>query len=102
LVKADAQQQLTWSAEVHKELLNKISHQKIPDSFYIRRNPSRYEYIQTGLELLGEWLWQSSVETIAMPALGCGNGGLDWNKVQGMIARELHYVKQEIIVYLPT
>jgi len=54
------------------------------------------------LELLGEWLWQSSVETIAMPALGCGNGGLDWNKVQGMIARELHYVKQEIIVYLPT
>jgi len=36
LVKADAQQQLSWSPEVQKELLNKISHQKISDNFYIR------------------------------------------------------------------
>ncbi|MES2060453.1 MAG: hypothetical protein V4456_00935 [Bacteroidota bacterium] len=36
LVKIDDKQELTWSPEVHKELLNKISHQKIPNSFYLR------------------------------------------------------------------
>ncbi|MCO5946738.1 hypothetical protein [Mucilaginibacter flavidus] len=36
LVKADNKQQLTWTPEVHRELTNKISHQKIPSTFYIR------------------------------------------------------------------
>jgi O-acetyl-ADP-ribose deacetylase (regulator of RNase III) len=66
------------------------------------RNPSRYEYIQTGLELLSGWLWQSKAKAIAMSALGCSNGGLEWNKVKKMISEELYDVKQEIIVYLPT
>ncbi|MEO7212064.1 MAG: hypothetical protein ABIX36_04640 [Mucilaginibacter sp.] len=34
LIKADPKQELTWSAHVHRELINKISHQKIPSSFY--------------------------------------------------------------------
>ena len=43
------------------------------------RNPSKPEYIEAGLTKFVEKYTDSSIYSIAFPALGCGNGGLDWD-----------------------
>lgn len=54
------------------------------------RNQSQYSYIESGLRKLRTWLSGCKSGTvIALPALGCGHGGLDWALVLEMIKREL-------------
>lgn len=43
------------------------------------RSPSRMEYIDAGLRDLVAWVRLNAIESIAIPALGCGLGGLSWN-----------------------
>lgn len=43
------------------------------------RTPSRVEYIEAGLTALVEWVRMNAIESIAIPALGCGLGKLSWN-----------------------
>ena len=53
-------------------------------------NPSEYSYIENGLKKLRTYLLQCHRGSIvAIPALGCGNGGLDWNRVKQMIEEQL-------------
>lgn len=47
--------------------------------------PSKYEYILEGLLTLAELIKQKQIKSIAIPRLGCGLGGLDWNIVRKMI-----------------
>lgn len=48
--------------------------------------PSRYEWIATGLKnLYLELEKRNRNETVAIPRLGCGNGGLDWKEVKPMM-----------------
>lgn len=61
--------------------------------------PSQYDYIYTGLQALREWLIQTKVKSIAIPPLGCGNGGLDWSKVRPMIIGALDGLDCRIIIY---
>jgi len=49
------------------------------------RSPSRLSDIQAGLVDLVEVVRVRSITSIAVPALGCGNGGLDWNDVRPLI-----------------
>ncbi|MEH2160663.1 MAG: macro domain-containing protein [Nostoc sp.] len=42
------------------------------------RNNSKIEDIQSGLVALVQQVQQLAITSIAMPALGCGNGGLNW------------------------
>lgn len=49
------------------------------------RNPSRYEYIERGLQSVVNWLGKNNIKSIAIPPLGCGNGKLDWSIVKPMI-----------------
>lgn len=53
------------------------------------RERSRYEYIDAGLEDLRMYLDAQGEITVAMPALGCGHGGLDWSRVRPMIVEKL-------------
>lgn len=53
------------------------------------RNPSRYEWVESGLQDLVRVIAQYHISSIAIPPLGCGNGGLDWNKVKPMIEQAL-------------
>ena len=66
------------------------------------RNPSRYEYIQRGLEALREFIISNNVESISIPPLGCGNGGLDWSKVKPMITDSLSGLDTVIHLYEPS
>lgn len=51
------------------------------------KDPSQLEYVKTGLYHLVEGLSSDTedIESIAIPALGCGLGGLDWNDVRPLI-----------------
>jgi O-acetyl-ADP-ribose deacetylase (regulator of RNase III) len=49
------------------------------------RNPSRLEDIQAGLVSLIEEVRRLGIQSIAVPPLGCGNGGLDWSEVEPLI-----------------
>jgi O-acetyl-ADP-ribose deacetylase (regulator of RNase III) len=46
------------------------------------RSPSKIEYIESGLPALVEWVQLNAIESIAVPALGCGLGGLPWRNVK--------------------
>lgn len=71
------------------------------------RDPSRYAWIFSGLGNLGAILQRSRTDAarieIAMPALGCGEGGLDWEIVRDMIRVWTHTIPDRyyISLYLP-
>ncbi|MBK6986357.1 MAG: macro domain-containing protein [Bacteroidetes bacterium] len=50
---------------------------------------SKYEYIEEGLKDLVKVIEDYKIESIAIPPLGCGNGGLKWDKVQILIEKYL-------------
>jgi len=50
------------------------------------RDRSRYEDIVSGTEALVEELRNRDIRSIAIPPLGCGLGGLSWERVQTIIA----------------
>lgn len=66
------------------------------------KHRSKYEYIETGLVALVEAISQHHIRSIAIPPLGCGNGGLDWAEVKPMIERHLGPLHTEVIVYEPS
>ena len=65
------------------------------------RLPSEYTYIERGLKALREAIVEKNISSIAIPALGCGNGGLDWIKVKQMIIDALANLPTHIEVYEP-
>jgi O-acetyl-ADP-ribose deacetylase (regulator of RNase III) len=56
------------------------------------RNPSRYEYIQGGLEKLADNWERLEIQSILIPPLGCGLGRLEWSKVRQMIHTHLNHL----------
>lgn len=65
------------------------------------RQPSQYDYIERGLPALREVLRSEKVKSVAIPPLGCGHGGLEWNKVRAMIVEALEDLDLDIQVYEP-
>jgi len=51
------------------------------------KDPSKLEYIELGLIDLAEHIFQFDINSVAIPALGCGLGGLDWNDVRPLIEK---------------
>lgn len=49
------------------------------------RGKSKMAFIEDGLTALVEEVRQRGIRSIAIPPLGCGNGGLDWNDVRPRI-----------------
>lgn len=66
------------------------------------RNPSKYEYISEGLKDLRRVIIDNNIRSIAIPPLGCGNGGLNWEIVKTWIENELSNLADiNIFVYQP-
>ena len=63
--------------------------------------PSKIEYIEQGLPALKEAIIQHQIKSIAIPPLGCGSGGLDWNVVKPMIVDQLSDLAVDILIYEP-
>ncbi len=66
------------------------------------RKPSEYSYIELGLNALVQIIQKRQIKSIAIPALGAGNGGLDWGQVKTMIENHLSQVDCQVIVYQPS
>jgi O-acetyl-ADP-ribose deacetylase (regulator of RNase III) len=67
------------------------------------RNPSKLEWVRDGLRDLVQVIRDKQIESIALPPLGCGNGGLDW----GLVRREIEAAAAEVpgvnvLVFAPT
>jgi O-acetyl-ADP-ribose deacetylase (regulator of RNase III)/uncharacterized protein YwgA len=65
------------------------------------RKPSEYEYIEQGLKDLIHIIEVHNIQSISMPPLGAGNGGLEWYKVKILIDKYLSDVDCTIAVYEP-
>ena len=53
------------------------------------RSKSKIEDIRAGLSALEETIKERGIRSIAVPPLGCGNGGLAWSEVERLIRAEL-------------
>ncbi|MGP0020083.1 MAG: macro domain-containing protein [Candidatus Sulfotelmatobacter sp.] len=51
------------------------------------RGKSKIEDIESGLRALIDLVKKENIHSIAVPPLGCGNGGLDWDQVRPLIER---------------
>lgn len=49
------------------------------------RQKSRIEDVERGLKALVETIREHDIRSVAVPPLGCGNGGLAWSEVRPMI-----------------
>lgn len=67
------------------------------------REKSKIEYIISGLKNLKEEIVKRDIKSVAIPPLGAGNGGLNWNEVKYEINRELLDMENVVFeVYEPS
>lgn len=65
------------------------------------RSPSRLVDIERGLDFFAKQIAEWGVTSVAMPPLGCGNGGLEWCEVGPLVYRKLHHMPIDIEIYAP-
>jgi len=65
------------------------------------RSPSRLTDIERGLDFFTQHFAEWGVTSVAMPPLGCGNGGLEWSEVGPLVYRKLHQLPIDIEIYAP-
>jgi O-acetyl-ADP-ribose deacetylase (regulator of RNase III) len=65
------------------------------------KDPSKIEWIEDGLVHLCQMIKDLQLKSIAIPALGCGLGGLDWEDVKPLMQAYLLQIRIPITIYLP-
>ena len=65
------------------------------------RNASKLEWIAAGLDDLRTCVTLGSIVSLALPALGCQNGGLRFDDVQKLIHEKLDDLSIPIVLYEP-
>jgi O-acetyl-ADP-ribose deacetylase (regulator of RNase III) len=65
------------------------------------RDPSQLEWVAHGLQDLRRFLLEAGVQSVALPALGAGLGGLSWPVVRAEIEAALADLAVDIRVYEP-
>lgn len=67
------------------------------------RNPSRLEWVRDGLDDLVRVVRELGIRSIAIPPLGCGNGGLEWQHIRPMIESAMAGLPDvDVTIYEPT
>ena len=64
------------------------------------RGKTKIEYIHKGMKKLVEYLKINEIKSIAIPPLGCGNGGLKWSEVKPIIISYLEPFKDNIDIQI--
>lgn len=66
------------------------------------KHKSKYEYVEEGLKDLIKVIEENDIKSIAIPPLGCGNGGLEWSKVKQLMEKYLSTLSDvEILIFEP-
>ncbi|XP_034651837.1 ADP-ribose glycohydrolase OARD1-like, partial [Drosophila subobscura] len=58
-----------------------------------------YESLQSSLEQMREHMRKNIVKQLAIPRIGCGIDGLEWDKVSGVLEYVFGQEQLEIVVY---
>lgn len=68
------------------------------------RNKSKIDYVEKGLDDLAKVVKEKKIKSIAIPPLGCGNGGLNWTVVRSLIEQKLKSIAEqvEVIIFEPS
>lgn len=67
------------------------------------RQPTKLQWVIDGLQDLRRVIKDKNIRSIAVPPLGCGNGGLEWLDVRREIERALSDLENvDVLVYEPT
>ena len=64
------------------------------------RDPSKMEYIESGLKKFADTYAQKGITSIAFPKLGCGNGKLNWDEVRPLMEKYLNQLPIDIYIYV--
>lgn len=65
------------------------------------RKPSELSYIKLGLETFVRSYAERGITSIAFPALGCGNGELNWeHQVRPVMEKYLKPLRIDVFIYL--
>jgi O-acetyl-ADP-ribose deacetylase (regulator of RNase III) len=65
------------------------------------RNPSRIDDIEKGLQTFARTCVDEGIYSVAFPALGCGNGDLEWKVVRPLMERYLSNLPIDVFIYPP-
>jgi len=66
------------------------------------RDNSRLDDIRLGLTALAEEISRLKIQSVAIPALGCGNGGLSWKNVLHLIIEAFTQLPDvRVLIYAP-
>lgn len=65
------------------------------------RQPSRVEWVEDGLRDLVRVVQEKGIRSLALPPLGCGNGGLDWRQVRPIIETALAELEVAVVAFEP-
>ena len=86
--------------------LNRLHNPRYIINFPTKRHwkgKSHIEDIKSGLAALVEEIRNRSINSVAIPPLGCGLGGLDWNQIRPLIEEAfLALPKVHVLLYGPT
>lgn len=67
------------------------------------RQPSKLSYVRDGLSDLVDQVRSLGITSIAVPPLGCGNGGLDWAAVKPLIIASFAEVPEvRVVLFEPS
>lgn len=88
-----------WAYKTREKSIERVifslptkTHWKLPSSLW---------YVRLGLEDLGWYIKDLCLESIAIPALGCGLGGLEWEEVKPLIEKYLGDLDCRVVVFPP-
>jgi O-acetyl-ADP-ribose deacetylase (regulator of RNase III)/uncharacterized protein YwgA len=83
---------------LYKELTRNILCFPTKDNW---KGPSKYEFIEAGLKAIAENYEKWDIRSIAIPPLGCGQGGLNWRIVKNLIIKYLQPLPIDVEIYEP-
>ena len=64
------------------------------------RNKSKIEYVEASLKAFAESYKTARITSVAFPRVGCGCGGLDWDKVKALLIKYLKPLNIECFIYV--
>lgn len=65
------------------------------------RYPSKIQWIDQGLYVLATSIERLGIASLAVPAIGCGEGKLEWKHVRPLIVQYLDPIETPVALYKP-
>lgn len=66
------------------------------------RNSSKISYLELGLQKLVDTYKDRGITSLAIPQLGCSNGGLNWLEVKPLMEKYLNQLDIPVEIYVRT